>query len=123
MNVTLVENAQDNVNRDDGRENEQRFIGQRSQKRLRRALEGRLNAGGHLKFLLRLVNGLGRLAQGRAGSEVEGNGHGRKLSLMIDRQWRGAGLKMSERAQWYRGAGGRGHVNIIQLGGISLEFR
>ena len=90
-------------------------------KRLRRALERRLHAQRHVQFLLRLLDGFGRLAQRRAGREVEGNGHRRKLSLMIDRQRRGAGFKMGERAQRHRAAGGGEHINVVQLGRISLK--
>jgi hypothetical protein len=56
----------------------------------------------------RAFDGLRRFAQRRAGREVEGNGHRRKLSLMIDRERRGAGFKMRERAQRHRAAGGGG---------------
>ena len=73
MDVALVENAENDIHRDDRRENQQRLVGQRRLEGLRRALERRLHAQRHSAFALRLFDGLGRLAQRHARREVEGN--------------------------------------------------
>jgi hypothetical protein len=116
MDVAFVKHAEHDVDRDDRRENQQRLVRQRRLERLRRALERSLHAQRHVRFPLRFFDRFGRFAQRRARREVEGNRHRRELALVVDRQRRGAGFKMRERAQRHRAAGWTLHVDVVQLG-------
>ena len=71
MNVTLVKNAEDNVDRDDRGKNEERFVCQRSFEGTRGSLELRLHAQGHTDLLLGTLNGRGRMTQGRARRQIK----------------------------------------------------
>ena len=53
VDVALVEHAEHDVHRDDGRENQQQRAVERRAERFRRALEARLDAGGHADLALR----------------------------------------------------------------------
>ncbi len=50
VNVAFVQHAENDVHRNDGGQNQQRFIGQRRLERLRRALESRLDACRHIRL-------------------------------------------------------------------------
>ena len=123
MDVAFVKDAEDDVHRDNRRENEPGLVRQRGKERLRRSLKRRLHAQRQVQFPLRAFDGLRRFAERHAGREIERNGHRRKLALMIHRQRRDAGFKMGERAQRHRAAGRRAHVDVIQLRRIALKIR
>ena len=84
VDVTFVENAQHDVHRDQRRQNQDRFVGQRRLERGGRALKGRLNTERHTDILLDFVNRFRGVAERSIGSEIERDGDDRKLSLMID---------------------------------------
>src|SRR5258706_15790610 len=107
MNVTLVENAKDDVNGDNRSENEPRFVRQRGFKCASRALKLRLHAQGHAYFLLDVFNGPGGFTQRRPPREVERNRHRWELALMIYRQRRRSRFEMGKHAERHRSATGR----------------
>ena len=63
MDVALVEDAQDEIDSDEGRGNQDRLVRERGLERLGRALERRLHAGRHAECLLRLVHRRDGLAE------------------------------------------------------------
>ena len=71
MNITLVENAEDDINRDDRGQDEERFVCQRSFEGTRGSLELRLHAQRHPNLLLRALNRRRRMTQRHAWREVE----------------------------------------------------
>src|SRR5271155_1342994 len=85
MDVTLVENAEHDVHRDERGQNQDRLVAQRSLKRGGRALKGRLNTERHSDILLRFINRFGGFAERSIGSEIEGNSDDRELPLVIYR--------------------------------------
>ena len=84
MNVTFVENPQDDIDRNECGQNQNWLIGERTQEGCRSSLEGGANARRHANFVLGLINGVHGLAQGGIGSKVERQSDDRKLALMID---------------------------------------
>ena len=88
MDVTFIQNTENDVNGQERRENQQRLIRERPEKCRSRALERGLQAWRHIQFLLHTVDGVDGVAQGRARREVEGNGDDRKLALMVQRERR-----------------------------------
>jgi len=98
MDVTLVQDPQDDIDRNHGRENQDWLVRKRGQKGLSGALVGRLHAGGNRGPVCG-IDGIHRFPERHAGGEVEGKGHHGKLPLMIDGQRGGAGLKTGEGAE------------------------
>src|SRR4029077_5560558 len=98
-------------------QNQQRFIGNRTQERSRGSLEGRLNAGWHADLLPCFVDCGGRSAKGRARRTVERDGDNWELALMIDGQRRCPSFKSRKRAERHLLASRGAHVNIFQGGG------
>ena len=88
MNIAFVKYAQHDVNRHQCRQDQQRFVGQRRLERSRRALESRLDAGGHVQLFLDRVNFVDGVAQRSIGGEVERNRYRRELALVIYRKRR-----------------------------------
>ena len=88
VDVALVEHAEHDVHRDDRREDQQQRAVERGAERLRRALEARLDAGRHADLALRGFDGRHRLAERRAGAEVERERHGGELAGVVDDQAR-----------------------------------
>src|SRR5208337_2524704 len=78
----FVENAEHDINRDQGRENQQRFVRQGSLKRCGGALKRALYTERHANFRLGLVDGFGGLTQRSIGRQVERDGDHGKLSLV-----------------------------------------
>jgi len=63
---------------------QERRRGQRRLEGLRRALEAAVERDRRLELGLRLLDGRHRLAECRAGREVEGDRHRRELALVVD---------------------------------------
>src|SRR5713226_3447736 len=146
MDVAFIENAENDVNGDQRGENQDRLVGKRAQEGRGRSLERGLNAWRHAELVFDAVDGVDGFAQRGIGSQIEGKGDYRKLSLVIDRQGGVAGLEARKCAErnlcCWRGAdrpgrradggdgtgrwglaGGRAHVDIFQRVGILLELR
>src|SRR6266849_4696549 len=146
MDIAFVENAENDVNGDQRGENQDRLVGKRAQEGRGRSLERGLNAWRHAELVFDAVDGVDGFAQRGIGSQIEGKGDYRKLSLVIDRQGGVAGLearKCAERnLRRWRGAdrpgrradggagtgrrglaGGRAHVDVFQRIGVLLKLR
>ena len=91
MNIA-VEDAENDVNSDESSQDEDRFVREQTKKGRRRALEGRLNADGHVQFGLALL--MASTASPRAVPEQDCRTDSikQKLSLMVDSyaRWRRA---------------------------------
>ena len=70
VDVALVEHAQHDVHRHDGREDQQQRAVERGAERLGRALEAGLDAGRHAELALRLLDGGDGRAERRAGPRL-----------------------------------------------------
>ena len=123
MNVTLVENAQHNINRRQRGKDQERLTGQRCLKRLDCSGEIPMDSSRHSDLLFHFLNGCDRIAESNAAREVERKGHRRKLSLVIDRNGRGSRLVVRDRVQRNDRAVGRAEVNRIQSFGALPELR
>ena len=82
MDEALVKHAQHDIERGQGRQDEQHLIPDRIAVHLGRALEAAHDGGRHADAHARLVDGGLRLRKGRALRQVEGQGHGSELALM-----------------------------------------
>eukprot|EP01022_Parablepharisma_sp_SALTPOND_P004192 TRINITY_DN118_c0_g1_i1.p1 TRINITY_DN118_c0_g1~~TRINITY_DN118_c0_g1_i1.p1 ORF type:complete len:1977 (+),score=693.89 TRINITY_DN118_c0_g1_i1:34526-40456(+) len=123
VDVALIEHAQHDVHGDDGRQDQPQGIGQRRLEGQRRPLEVGDGGGRHADLVLGGLDGLDRLAQGRALGQVEGHGGCRELADMVHHQRRGAFGDGGNRGQRHLAAG-RGHqVDAVQRRGAVLEFR
>src|SRR6266481_2500866 len=99
MNVTFVENAQDDVDGDECCQNQDRLVGERAQESGGGALEGGLNAWRHSDFIFDFVNGVDGVTESGIGCKIERKRHHRELPLVIDGQSRAARFKAGERAE------------------------
>nr|GEY79798.1 hypothetical protein [Tanacetum cinerariifolium] len=88
MDVALVQHAQHDVHRDDGREHQQQRAGERRLERFGRALKLRLHTDRHADVFLHLLDDLHRLAQRNARCQVERHHHRRELPDMGNGQLR-----------------------------------
>ena len=112
MDEALIENAQDDVDRDDGDGEQQAHIAHRSLERLGLALELALARWRACRSASRAWS-ISVTASDRAiaGHQVEGDGHRRQLAQMIDRQRHGARRQRGHRGERHHGvtlAGGGG---------------
>ena len=71
MDIALVEDAQDDVHGDQGRQNQHPLVGEGGLKGLGRPLKPGLNAGRQGQLFLDLVDRVHGVSQGRAGRQVE----------------------------------------------------
>ena len=96
MDIALIEDAEDDVDGEQRRENEDGLARQRLAEGLRRARETGADPGRQAHFRFHFGDGVDRLAQRHSGSEIEGERDGRELSLMIDGERRLRLLEMGE---------------------------
>src|SRR5579863_4953711 len=99
MNVAFIENPEDDVDRDDGREDQERFIGQRGLEGGCRALKSPLNAERHVNGLLGLLNRGRGVTERRARRQIERDGDHGELALVVDGQGSGKRFEMGDRAE------------------------
>ena len=85
MDEALVEYAEDDVDDDQRRENEQRLARERALERLRIALEAADERLRLADLALCLCDGVDRLSERDPGRQVERERHRRELALMRDR--------------------------------------
>src|SRR5581483_1765579 len=97
MNVAFVQNAQHNIDGDDGSENQPRLGGKRIAKRSRGPLETGVDALRQADFAFHFVNGLGCVPQRFTGSKIEGESDYGKLSLVVNGKRRISGAEVTER--------------------------
>ncbi len=107
MDVALVQHAEQDVDRDDGRQDQEDLVGQRRPERLGGPLEARLDARRHSQLLLGPLDRADRLPERRAGREVEGEGDDRELSLVVHGEGSVGCLQLRERAERHRAAARR----------------
>ena len=123
MDEALIQNAQHNIDGDDGGEDQQHFVRQRRLERQRRAFELGGDAAGHAGILLRLGDGVDGRAQRITRRKVEGEAGRRELRQMINLQRALALFHRGDRGQRHLSAARRrqidvlhGHHRILQLG-------
>src|SRR6266566_1152351 len=123
MDVAFVQNAENDVNGDDRSKNQDWLIRKRPEEGRRGPLKRALNAGWHVQFLLRAVDGVNRIAQRCAWSEVEGERHDGKLALVVPSERRIPGVEMREGTERDLRAVGGFDVKVFQRVRILLELR
>jgi len=84
MNEAFVQDAEHDIDRGQRGKNQEALIGERALKGGRGALEATLNTGRHVQIFLRPDDSRDCASQCCIGSQVERNGHCRKLALVID---------------------------------------
>ena len=116
MDEALVENAQHDIDRDDGGQDQQQLIAQRRLEAEGRPLEGGKDGGGQADLRLRRLRRIDAGAQRDAGGEVEGDIGRGKLALMVDLQRGRLFADLGESREGYLPAGrrGRGEIDGIQ---------
>ena len=112
VNVAFIEDAQNDVNGDEGGKDEDRFVRKGVEEGRGCALKSRLDAGRHVQFLLGFVDGVDGVAESSVRSEVEGNSNDGRLALMIEGKSGGARFDAREGAEWNLLARGGADVNI-----------
>src|SRR5690242_5124093 len=123
MNKVLVQNAQHDVDGYQRRQNQIRLGRQRSLKRLRRSLKAPMDRGWQNHRALRPLNRFDRIAQRHTGSQVEGDGDCRKLSLMRYRQRRRRWRVMRKRSERNRLSRVGPNVDVFERIRALLELR
>src|ERR1700732_5345583 len=115
MNVTLVKHAQDDVYRDERRQNQPGLVRQRGVEGLGGSLKGWTNIGGNSQLQDGGLDILHRVTQGYALSKVERYGYRWKLSLVVYGEGRGLHLEMRECAERHLRSGGRPHKKLLDI--------
>ena len=104
VDEVLIEDAQNDVDHQDGREQQHALIGDRLLKDLSAALEARRDGCRQSDFACHLFDRLHRFAQRHAGSKVEGDHYRRQLGDVVDGERRrlvaalGHGVERHQRA-------------------------
>src|SRR5215470_9611145 len=88
MYVALVQHAENDIDREECRNDEPFFILQRLLISLERPGVHAVNRFRHAHPLLQVVDSPSRIAEGDPLGEIEGNGHRRELALVVDRERR-----------------------------------
>ena len=86
MDVAFIEDAEDDVDRHEGRKDQEGLVGKRCPENLGRALEAPADARRQLQLGRRVFHRLHRLSEGRALCQVKGDRHRRELSLTADKE-------------------------------------
>ena len=128
VDVALVEHAEHDVHGDDRGEDQQQLVGERRAEGERRALEVGLHAGRQAELRLRRLDRLHRVAERRAGREVERDRRRRKLADVVDRERRRPLDDARDRATAAPAAAAGpatvdGHVELVERREAALELR
>src|SRR5262249_13181320 len=123
MDIAFIEHAEHYVNCNQRSKYEQRFIGERRLKCQRRPLKTSLNRGRHPKVALGGVDGLHGIAQSGSRSQIERQGDGRELALMVDGKRSSRRLEMRKGIERHLRTVCRPHVDVLQSIRVSLEAR
>ena len=99
VHQVFIQDAQHQVDGDDGRQDEQRLPRQGGLERPRRAAEAAPNAHGHAQLGHSVVHGIGRLRQRHARRQAEADGAGRRAALVVDGQRRVGGGDACKRGE------------------------
>src|SRR5271155_4755195 len=110
----LVEHAEDDVDRDQGRQDQDWRATERALKRLRTALKTGGNRARQVELLRGLLDRGDRLADRNFHGKVEAQRYRRELALVVDRNRRGCRGDRGEFAQRYFGAAGRGRIDAAK---------
>src|SRR6516165_6491564 len=105
MNVTFIEDAENNINGGQRRCDQKRLVRQRSFEHLSRALQASMNARRHMDLFNRSSYFCRTIAERRTGHEIERYCRCDKETLVIDRERRVARREMSE--------GGEGNHGLL----------
>src|SRR5579875_1873617 len=97
MDVTLVEDAQDDVDGHQRRQEKEHFVAERRLERERRTLEYRDDAARHADRGFGRLDRLDRAAERCARRQIERDDVGGELAEMIDLQWCGFGPDFNDR--------------------------
>ena len=100
MDVALIKYPQNDVDRHESREDEKRFIGERSLENLGRTLEAAADAYRQHHLLGGRFDRFYGVTERGTGRQVERYRHGWKLTLMRHRESRCSRFIMSERTEW-----------------------
>src|SRR5215470_193830 len=101
MNVALIKHAQNDINRNKRRENQNWLVAQRGLESSGRSLEACIDAERHSHPLLNPINHLDRVSQRTSRRQVKRNSGNRELPEVIHSQRRVALRHLHERAEWY----------------------
>ena len=123
MDEALVQDAQHEVDRHHGRQQQQALVGQRLLEHAGGTGEGGADRGGHAELALDRLDPLDRVAQRHALRQVERDGHRRQLAQLVDRQRPRDALDPRECRQRHDPAGGRGDPHIVQTVGAPGDAR
>src|SRR5208283_5123827 len=125
VDEALVEDAKDNIDRDQRGQDQERDGGQRVLERLGVALEGRCQADRNLQLLHRLLDRVGRGTERDALCEVEADGDRWELALVADREGldRG-GRPFGEGTERHHLVGdGRPDVELVESRRVAQQLR
>ncbi len=123
MDEALIEHPEHDIDHDDRRQDQQGLVGERAAELRGAAGEGGGDRRRQADGALRLGDGVDGGAQRVVGRHVEGQGDHREAPEMADRQRRGLGVEIGDRAQQHRRPAVRLHIERAQGGGIGLEPR
>ncbi len=123
MNVAFIQDPQHNIDRHQGRSDQQGLIRQRVLKRLRYALKAAADGGWQANLAGGPLDRRDRVAKRRTGYEIERDGDGGKQALMIDDERCVGGGIVREGAERHQRAVRRPHIDVLKAIGILPEAR
>src|SRR5581483_7599445 len=122
VDIALIQHSQYDVDGDHGGKDEQGFGFERGLKRLGSTSERAVYIRRHRDIILRSFNRSDGVAQRAARSQRKGQGDGRKLALVVDRERTERGAQMSKCRDRHRGAAIRADVDQLQRLRILLKL-
>src|SRR5262249_14806384 len=123
VDKALVEDAEYDVDHHDRRQQQPALAAQRLLKHLRRPGETGGDGRRGDQPSLHVLNAADGLAEGDTRRQVEGDGHGRKLTLMVDRQGACDLGQGRDRAERHQLTGARPDEDLGEVVRILLEYR
>src|SRR5438045_1776557 len=96
MDVALIKDAENDVHRQQRRQNQEWFVDQRSPESFGGTLKTAEHAAGQAQIVCRLLDSVDRFSERNTWSQIERDRDGRELTLTVDRQRNGLSLEAGE---------------------------
>ena len=123
MNIAFIEHPQHDIDCQKRRNNQEGLGGKRSLEGLHRSGKHAPNGCRHADILLRLADGLNRIAQGDPRRQIESDCHGGELPVVVYGQRRNPLFEMGHGAERNHLAGAGVDVNVVERLRVLPELR
>jgi len=123
VDVALVEHAEDDVDGDERRQDQERLVRERRAEGLRRPLEAAVDAVRQLQLAERVLDDVDCAAERRPGRRVEGERDDGELPLVVDDERRQRLARARDRGERHAAAVRPREVDVVEAGRVPLVLR